>query len=136
MKHHLLAVAGYVICTFAVQATSHFAINADHYAALPYMRAEPLIPLGILSMVIQGAVLSFLYARSDLRGEGVMGALIAAWGIGAVIVSYIVLAEFGKYDIPDFASWAAVELSAGAVQFSLIGIALWLTFGGRLRRTA
>ena len=30
-----LTVVAYVLTTFAVQGTSHFAINADHFAAIP-----------------------------------------------------------------------------------------------------
>lgn len=135
MRAHPLAIAGYVICTFGVQGTSHFAINAAHYAALPHMRAEPIVAFGILSMLIQGAVLSLAYTGSSLFRSGLMGALMAAWGLGAVIVSYIALAEFGKYDISGFGSWVAVEVSAGVVQYTLIGAVLYLAHHG-VRRSA
>src|SRR5258708_9533337 len=64
MKRHVLAVLAYVVATFITQATSHFGINAGHYAAVNYMRKDTIFPLGILTMLIQGAVLSYLYART------------------------------------------------------------------------
>ena len=126
MFAHILSVLGYVVCTFAVQGTSHFVVNKAHYAAMPHLRAEPIVAMGISSMVIQGAVLTFLYSRSDLAERGLIGALVMAWAVGLVIVSYIALAEYGKYNLTGFASWATVEVTVGVIQFTLIGIALWL----------
>lgn len=135
MRAHLLSVLGYVVATFGVQGTSHFAINAAHYSALPHMRAEPLVAFGILSMLIQGSVLSWAYSRSAAYERGLAGALAASWALGLVIVSYIALAEFGKYEVPGFASWAATETGAGAVQFTFAGMLLYLAHHG-LRRSA
>ena len=54
MKQHLLAVLGYIVATFATQATSHFVLFAQHYAAVPYIRgsSETIFALGILVMII------------------------------------------------------------------------------------
>jgi hypothetical protein len=35
----------YIAATFAVRATSHFGINAEHYAQLGYVRADPIVPM-------------------------------------------------------------------------------------------
>ncbi|HEV8365752.1 MAG TPA: hypothetical protein VGQ52_19720, partial [Gemmatimonadaceae bacterium] len=50
----VLTVLAYMIVTFGVQGASHFAINAEHYAAISIMRSEPIIPMGLASMIIQG----------------------------------------------------------------------------------
>src|SRR5712692_3681435 len=49
MLKHFLSVVAYIVATFAVQATSHFLINAGHYASVTYMRKDPIFALGILS---------------------------------------------------------------------------------------
>jgi hypothetical protein len=122
----LLTTVAYVFTTFAVQGTSHFVINADHFAAIPIMRAEPLIPLGIVSMVIQGLIFGWLYpiyadGQSTLRKS-----IGFSWLIGGFLASYIVLGEVGKYAIPSVASWIAVELSAAFVQYTIFGAFLGL----------
>src|SRR5258705_8360339 len=64
----VLTVLAYVVSTFAVQGASHFAINTAHYAAIPIMRTDPVIPMGIASMVIQGLIFAMLFptfARGD-----------------------------------------------------------------------
>lgn len=126
MKRHLLSVLGYALATFATQATSHFAVNAAHYAAVAYLRPDPIIPLGLLSMLVQGAALSLVYARSRFAEAGIKGAVALSWLLGAFLVSYIALAEAGKYGVPDVGSWIAVEVSVGFVQFTLAGLLLGL----------
>ena len=42
-----LTVLAYVAATFGVQGASHFAVFAAHYAAIPIMRAEPVIAMGL-----------------------------------------------------------------------------------------
>jgi hypothetical protein len=65
MKRHALAVLGYLVATFATQALSHFPVFAPHYAQVGYMKAEPIFALGLSSMLLQGTILSFVFA-SDL----------------------------------------------------------------------
>ncbi len=56
-----LAVLAYIVVSFVVPALLHFVINAEHYAAVSFTRAEPIMSLGILTMIIQGAILAYLY---------------------------------------------------------------------------
>ena len=125
MLKHVLAIAGYIVATFATQAMSHFVVFKAHYDAMTIMKPDPDFALGIASMVIQGAVLSFVYARSSFSSAGLGGALRLSWLLGAFLVSYIALAEAAKYAVPFVGSWIGVEALAGAVQFTLAGVLLW-----------
>jgi hypothetical protein len=137
MTKYILAVAAYIVATFATQAVSHFVINVDHYAMLPYLRTEPIFALGFLSMLIQGTALAFLFAHSEWAGRSMLNALLFAWLGGSLIVSYIAFAEAAKYSIFSIPAWIKVEISAGLVQFTLYGLALGLIHRGlRLSRTA
>ena len=123
MKRHALAVLGYLVATFATQALSHFLIFASHYAQVGYMK-EPIFPLGLSSMLVQGTILSFVYTQSRFIDQGIKGAVQCAWLFGAFLVSYIALAEAAKYSVPSVGSWIAVEAGVGSVQFSLAGLLL------------
>lgn len=126
MKAHVLAVIGYIVATLATQATSHFGINAAHYAAVSYIKPEPIFPLGLLSMVLQGAVLSYVFARSRYADRSLFDAIKVSWLFGLFLVSYIALAEAAKYAVPSVPSWIAVEVIVGFIQFTLIGVLLGL----------
>ena len=122
-----LTVIAYIVVTFGVQGTSHFAINAGHYAAIPIMRAEPVFAMGLTSMVIQGLLFAWLFPIFNRRGSALRNGIVFSWALGAFLASYIVLGEAGKYAIPSIPSWIAVEASTAFVQYTLFGAALgWL----------
>lgn len=126
-----LTVVAYVLTTFVVQGTSHFAINAEHFAAIPIMRAEPMLPLGITSMIIQGLIFAWLYPNYSNGTSTMRKAMTLSWLIGGFLASYIVLGEVGKYAIPNVTNWIVVEASAAFVQYTLFGV--WL---GLIHRNA
>ena len=121
-----LTVLAYVITTFAVQGGSHFAINADHYAAISIMRAEPIVAMGLLSMVIQGALFAVLYPTFSRGAAPMKNGVVFSWALGGFLASYIILGEAGKYSIPSIPSWIAVEASVAAVQYTVFGVLLGL----------
>ena len=135
MRKHVLAVLAYVLATFATQAVSHFGVNAAHYAAVTYLRAQPVFVLGILSMMIQGSIMAYLYAQLPGAGSSIGHAVFFAWLLGGILVSYEALAEAGKYSVPALGSWIAVEVGAGLVQFTLYGALLgWVHRAPGLRK--
>src|SRR5437879_13229341 len=108
MRKHFLAVLAYVVATFATQAVSHFGVNAAHYAAVTYLRAQPIFALGVLSMLIQGTIMSYLYAQLPRSARSIGSAVIFAWLVGAIIVSYEAIAEAAKSGVQCVASWIEV----------------------------
>ena len=121
-----LTVLAYVATTFAVQGASHFAVNAAHYAAIPIMRAEPVIAMGLASMLIQGVLFAVLFPAFTRGVSTVWDGVKFSWALGGFLASYIVLGEVGKYAIPSIASWIAVEGSVAFVQYTLFGVLLGL----------
>jgi hypothetical protein len=127
-----LTILAYVLTTFGVQGASHFAINANHYAAVSFMRSEPVIPMGIAAMLIQGLLFGVLfdaYRRGPVR---VWDGVLFSWAIGAFLTSYVVLGEAGKYAVPSISSWVGVETSVAFVQFTVFGALLGLIHRGGL----
>lgn len=56
--------------------------------------------------------------------------------MGAFLVSYIALDEVAKYMVPSTASWIAVELGAGLIQYTVFGLLLGLVYRERATRGA
>lgn len=121
-----LTVLAYIVSTFGVQGVSHFGINANHYSGIPIMRPEPIIPLGVASMVIQGLIFAWLFPMFDRGRNSIRNGIAFSCAVGAFLASYIVLGEAGKYSIPSIGSWILVEGSAALVQFVVFGIFLGL----------
>lgn len=122
MKQHILSTLAYMVATFAVQATSHFAVNRGHYAAVSFMRPEPIFALGIFSMVLQGGILSYLYALCARQSSDWKSGLRFGLLAGVFFVSYPALAEPAKYQVPSVGHWMAVESIVGLIQFAVFGV--------------
>ena len=131
MKRHVLTILAFIVVTFITQATSHFAVNADHYAVIQHIRKEPIFQFGILVMLIQGALLSVLYAKAFNTYRTIKTAVGFSWMMGGFLVSYIALAEAAKYTVPSIAAWIGVEVATGFIQFTIFGILLGLVYRDR-----
>jgi hypothetical protein len=132
MRRHILSVLGFMVASFGTQATSHFVVFARHYATVTIFRADTIFALGIATMIIEGAILSYAFANSRFVGRSLMGAVCFAWLFGAFLVSYIALGEAAKYNVTNIPSWIAVEVGVGFAQFTLAGIFLGLAHRGRM----
>jgi hypothetical protein len=128
LKQSILGVAAYVFATLSVQMLNHFVINKQHYAAVSFLRAEPIFPLGILTTFVQGTILVWLFPRVRGNGSAYVEGIKFALVIGAFLGSYMILGEPAKYVVPSVASWMAVEAVASFLQFLLFGILLGLMY--------
>ncbi len=124
-----LTVLAFVFSSFLVQALSHFVLNVAHYATISFMRAEPIMPLGLFVMVVQGTTLAILFnafmtnalasQRSVMRS-----ALLFSLLVGLFLGAYIAVVEPAKYAVPSVGKWIAVEASASFLQFLIFGVLL------------
>ena len=126
MKPRILLIGTlcYVFASFLVQFVSHFAINASHYAGISFMRTEPLMFLGVLTMILQGLILTIIYVTWAKGNYSIRNGVLFAWLVGAFFVAYPALVEADKYAVENIGQWIWVEASAGFVQFTIFGLFL------------
>jgi hypothetical protein len=124
MIKHLVSVLAFMVVSFAAQGLSHFAINAEHFATISFMRPDPVIPLGLLVMVVQGGLVSL--GLHSWRGESarIVDGVLASGAFGAFLVSYIAIVEPSKYQVPSILGWFEVEALVGLAQFAIFGVML------------
>ena len=128
LKKISLGILAFMLVSFAVQAMSHFVINAEYFTEIEIIRKEPIMTLGIATMFIQGAVLSCLYSILSKNGSSVGKGIVYGILMGIFLVSYIALVEPSKYTVPSVSEWIAVESIAGFIQFTLFGLLLGLLY--------
>lgn len=124
MTKHLLSILAFMAVSFAVQGGSHFAVNTDHYAGIDFMRAAPIMPMGLLAMVTQGVILTLALSRMAGAKATIKDGLMVSLAFGLFLASYIVLASPAKYAVPSIAAWMGVEGASSAIQFTVFGILL------------
>jgi len=119
-----IGTLSYVGASFLVQFISHFVINANHYASISFIREQPLMYLGLFTMLLQGILLTTVYLKWANGNFNVRQGILFAWLLGAFFVSYPALVEADKYNVQNIMEWVMVEGSAGTVQFTLFGFFL------------
>ncbi|WP_128755182.1 hypothetical protein [Aquimarina sediminis] len=128
MKKIIFGTVIFILVSFATQSISHFVINIEHYASIPFMRKEPIFILGFLTMTIQGVVLSYLFQFYSDNEVTIQKGLFFGLMISALFVSYPALVEPAKYQVPNVLNWVLVEGIVGIFQFTLFGVLLSLTY--------
>lgn len=130
-RRFLGAWAGYVLTTFAGGALWHLVLFESTYVKLQiFTRIEdPVIPLGLSAMVIQGAVLAYVYPLVSRRlRPAADGARFGAL-TGIFLATSAVLAEAGKNYVASLGTWLVLEGSYYLLQFMLSGLAIGLVYG-------
>ncbi len=125
-----LAALGYVIPTFILGFTWHFWLFPGVYDALGiYNRTEPIIPLGLLSMVIQGLLMAYLYPFFYRGGRPVTRGVLFGLVMGAFLFSVSTLANAAKIVVTDLGTWLAIQTAFHALQFVIAGALIGLAYG-------
>lgn len=120
----MIGAISYIIASFLIQALSHFIINSEHYASITFMRVEPLMYFGLLTMLIQGIALTVLYLKWANNSFNIKQGLKFSLLIGLFFVSYLALVEPDKYNVIKVSEWILVEGIAGLFQFTIFGVLL------------
>lgn len=128
MGKFILSVVVYLILSMIMVSLWHFMLFKEHYESISIVRTEPLMQLGMTTMVLQGCVLAFLFPIYSQQATGSVIIKGIKFGLlmGIFLGTYLSLAEAGKYMIPSVSNWIMVEGTLSAIQFTLVGIALGL----------
>ena len=125
-----LAAATYLVLTFILAAAWHLALFKGIYARLGvYTRPEPIIALGVLSMVLQALIVAYLYPFFFRGGNPVAQGAVFGLLLGIFMGSNAVLAEAGKSQITSLRTWIGLEGVYYLLQFTVVGAAIGLVYG-------
>lgn len=129
-RRYWTAVAVYVVLTFVFAATWHMAIFAGLYRELAiYTREEPIVPLGLASVLLQGLVIAWAYPRFAARRHPLREGLVFGILCGLFLASAAVLGEAGKQNVTSLPVFLALETVFYLLLFGLSGMAIGLVYG-------
>ena len=132
-RKFFLAVIAYIVVTFAVAASWHLVFFKDLYDQLGiFTRKEPLIPLGITSIVMQGLVLSYLYPIFFRGGSPLAQGLKFGLLIGVLMASIAVFAEAGKQNVSSLTTWLTFESGYYLLLFGCVGMIIGMIYGKKV----
>lgn len=129
------AAVAYVLITFVIAASWHLLLFKELYDQLGiFTRKEPLIHLGVISMVIQGLVLAYLYPLFRKNASPVKEGLKFGILMGVFMGSNAVFAEAGKQEVTSLTTWLVLESVYYLLQFAIVGVVIGLIFATRKSR--
>lgn len=127
MNKFALSTAAYVVICMILGMSWHFVIMKDVYDGLKiYNRVEPIIPLGLSSMLVQGLVMAYLYPFYRTSDAPIMRGLKFSLILGLLLFSVSTLANGAKIEVTSMATWLWVQTAFHLIQFVLVGIAFGL----------
>ncbi len=132
IKKTLFATISYVVLTMAIAYPWHMIWFHDIYLEMgAYTRPEPSIPLGMLSMLVQGAVIAYLYPYFYRGGDPIREGIKFSLIIGLMVYSVMAFAMAAKMDINPVSAYLFYSTVFQVIQFVITGTALGLIYGRR-----
>jgi len=129
-KKIVMATVSYVVLTMAVAYPWHMIWFHDLYVNLgAYTRAEPIIPLGMLSMLVQGIVIAYLYPFFYRGGDPIVQGVIFSLIVGLVVYSVMGFAMAAKVDINPISTYLVYNAIFQFIQYLVTGIVLGIIYG-------
>jgi len=118
-----LGMAAYLVPTFPIAFVWHLVLFEPQYQALHIYRADPVIPLGLASMIIQAAVFSWVFPRvfAGSRGSILKDGLLYGLGAGLLSWSFTTLAVAAKQPMASISDYVLLETAFTILQFVVVG---------------
>jgi len=121
-KKFIYAALTYIVISMALGMAWHFVFFKELYHSLGiYNRVDPIIPLGLTSMVIQGMIVAYLYPLYDRDGRGALEGVKFGLLMGLFLYSVSTLANAAKIEVTSMTSWLVIQTAFHLMQFTLAG---------------
>ena len=128
------ATFAYLVPTFALGFVWHLVLFEHYYRTLAIYRSDIIVPFGFLSMLIQGAIFAWLYARVFGDRPSIASRAIAYGVVGALLSwSFTTLAVAAKNVMTSVPDYLVIETSFTAVQWALVAPLTALVTRQRMR---
>ncbi len=123
-KRFWLGLAAYVVPTFALGFLWHLVLFAQQYQVLQIYRSDIIIPFGLLSMFIQGAILSWLFPKIMSDGTNsswLLQGLKFGLLVGLFAWSYSTIAVAAKHVMTSVPLFLELETGFTVLHYAIVG---------------
>lgn len=128
-----LAVLGFVVASFALAAPWHLIWFHDQYVAMgAFTRGDPIMPFGVLAMILQGVVFAYFYPlfyKHKGGGHPIHRGIQYSLFMGLTVWTVMVLATAAKFNIEPVLDFVVFSTTFQILQFVLVGITMGLIYG-------
>ena len=129
----IAGTVGYTICTFTLAVAWHVLLFEESYRSFGYFEGEPSFLIGLVSIVLQGFLLSVLFPMMSAAGSSFRRGLEFASLTGAFFWTSHVLAFVAKQEVPGVWTFVGMETVYLVLQFGVFGALLGAIHRGKRR---
>ena len=108
-KLTILGTLAYTLTTFPLAVFWHVGLFETQYKVFGYFESEPNFVLGLITILVQGGVLSFLYPYVSFSGMGIVRGLKFSLLIGLFFWTSHVLAFVAKQSVDNSLLFIVME---------------------------
>ena len=123
-KKLILGAAAYTVCTFSLAVVWHVLLFKERYESFGYFEGEPNFLVGLLTIGLQGILLSTLFPMLKPAGSSLHQGLKFSLIVGAFFWTSHVLAFVAKQEVPGVSTFIWMESVYLLFQFALFGLVL------------
>ena len=120
----ILGTAAYTVCTFSLAVGWHVLLFKERYESFGYFEGEPDFLVGLLSIVLQGFLLSTLFQMLKTGGSSFRRGIQFVFITGAFFWTSHVLAFVAKQQMAATSAFIGMETLYLVLQFGLFGLCL------------
>jgi hypothetical protein len=129
-KRYSLGILAYLVPTFALGFVWHLLLFKEYYESLAIYRADIIIPLGFLSMLVQSVLFAWIYDRMFAPAPSPIASSILKYALlGALLSwSFTTLAVGAKNIMSSVPRFMAIETAFTLVQWLMVAPLTALAF--------
>src|SRR5258706_8299764 len=119
-KRFWLLVLAYVVPTFLLGFVWHLVLFDAYYRELGIYRADPIIPFGFSSMLLQAVIFAWAFPRI-VTTPSLANAMKYSGAAALLSWSFTTVAVAAKHPMTSISNYVIIETAFTAVQFLLVG---------------
>ncbi len=120
---HVVTLIIYIAVNFAIATIWHLVLFKEILdAATPFAREQPIFPLGIAAMVVQGSLLIGIYPKFHQAGTRVFRGLVFGLGAGIFLAAGSIWVDVAKFAFEASATYLSLETLYTLISFALLGL--------------
>ena len=118
----LPGILAYIVPTFVLGFVWHLVLFEQYYLDLQIYRADILVPLGFLSMLVQACIFAWIYERTFAATGGSFATKVWRYGaLGALLSwSFTTLAVAAKNVMASVPDYMLIETAFTIVQWLMV----------------
>lgn len=126
----LPGILAYIVPTFVLGFVWHLVLFEQYYLDLQIYRADILVPLGFLSMLVQACIFAWIYERTFMAMSGSFASKVWRYGaLGAPLSwSFTTLAVAAKNVMASVPDYMLIETAFTIVQWLMVAPLTVLAF--------